>query len=108
MVFVSKYMVPKGFRGITLYPFIFVRELKDKNNVVLIYHERIHLRQQLEMLIIPFYIFYLLEWLVKWCYYRNRHVAYKNLSFEREAYQNEANFEYLKHRKWFQFLTYVR
>ena len=101
-------MVPKGFRGITLYPFIFVRELKDKNNVVLIYHERIHLRQQLEMLIIPFYIFYLLEWLVKWCYYRNRHVAYKNLSFEREAYQNEANFEYLKHRKWFQFLKYVR
>lgn len=101
-------MVPKGFRGITLYPFIFVRELKDKNNAVLIYHERIHLRQQLEMLIIPFYIFYLLEWLVKWCYYRNRHVAYKNLSFEREAYQNETNFEYLKHRKWFQFLKYVR
>jgi hypothetical protein len=107
MVFVSKYLVPSGFRGITLYPFIFLREAKDKSNAVLMHHERIHLRQQLELLVLPFYIIYLLEWFVKLCYYRNRNKAYRNLSFEREAYQNEANFEYLKKRKWFQVFRYI-
>lgn len=107
MVFVSKYIVPRGFRGMTLYPFIFLRHARDKSNPVLIHHERIHLRQQLELLVLPFYILYLLEWFVKLCYYRDRNKAYRNLSFEREAYENEANFEYLKKRKWFQFLRYV-
>ncbi len=107
MVFVSKYLVPRGFRGITLFPFIFLRHAKDKKNIILIYHERIHLRQQLELLILPFYMLYVLEWLVKLCYYRDRRKAYLNLSFEREAYQNESNFNYLKQRKWFQFLKYI-
>lgn len=107
MVFVSKYIVPKGFRGITLYPFIFLRDAKDKRNAILVYHERIHLRQQLELLILPFYILYVLEWLIKLCYYRNRNKAYLNLSFEREAYQNESDFTYLKKRRLFQFLKYI-
>jgi hypothetical protein len=107
MVFVSKYLVPKGFRGITLFPFIFLREAKDKSNTILIHHERIHLRQQLELLIFPFYLVYFLEWFVKLCYYRDRRKAYLNLSFEREAYQNESNLDYLKKRKWFQFLQYM-
>ncbi|MEM6718400.1 MAG: hypothetical protein AAF611_03695 [Bacteroidota bacterium] len=107
MVFVSKYIVPKGFRGITLYPFIFLRDAKDKSNAALVYHEKIHLRQQIELLILPFYVFYVLEWLIRLCYYRNRNKAYRNLSFEREAYQNDHDFEYLKKRKLFQFLKYM-
>lgn len=107
MVFVSKYIVPKGFRGITLYPFIFLRSTHDMLNKRLVYHERIHLRQQLELLVIPFYVLYILEWLVRLCYYRNRHKAYVNLSFEREAYCNEHDFTYLKNRKWFSFIHYL-
>ncbi|WP_205318050.1 hypothetical protein [Kordia sp. SMS9] len=107
MVFVSKYLVPRGFRGITLYPFIFLRDANDKSDAVLVHHERIHLRQQLELLILPFYILYVLEWLIRWCYYRNHHKAYVNLSFEREAYDNEGDFAYLKKRKLFQFLRYL-
>lgn len=100
-------MVPKGFRGITLYPFIFLRDANDKSNAVLVHHERIHLRQQLELLIVFFYILYVLEWFIRWCKYRNRQKAYRNLSFEREAYQNEHDFTYLKKRNWFQFLRYM-
>ncbi len=107
MVFVSKYLVPKGFRGITLFPFIFLRHAEDKKDAILIHHERIHLRQQLELLILPFYILYALEWLVRFCIYRNGYIAYRRLSFEQEAYQNETNLQYLKHRKWFQFLRYL-
>ena len=107
MVFVSKYLVPRGFRGITLYPFIFLRHAKDKKDAVLIHHERIHLRQQLELLILPFYILYVLEWLIRLCIYRNSYIAYRTLSFEKEAYLNEKDLNYLKKRKWFQFLKYL-
>ena len=107
MVFISKYIVPRGFRGITLFPFIFLRDKEDKSNAVLVYHERIHLRQQLELLILPFYVFYVTEWLIRLCYYRNRHRAYINISFEREAYDNEADFRYLKRRGLFRFLRYM-
>ncbi|QHI36780.1 hypothetical protein IMCC3317_21500 [Kordia antarctica] len=107
MVFVSKYLVPRGFRGLTLYPFIFLREAKDKSDAVLIHHEKIHLRQQSELLVLPFYVLYILEWIIRFCYYRNIYVAYRTLSFEKEAYRNETDFEYLKNRKWFQFLRYL-
>ena len=107
MVFISKYIVPKGFRGITLYPFIFLRDANDKKNAILVHNERIHLRQQLELLIIPFYVLYVSEWFVKLCYYRNKNKAYRSLSFEREAYENETDFSYLKKRRLFQFLRYM-
>lgn len=77
-----------------------------KKDDVLLNHERIHLKQQLELLILPFYIWYGLEWLVKWCIYKDRYIAYKNISFEREAYFHESNLDYLKKRRIFEFLKY--
>jgi len=107
MIFISKYIVPKGFIGITLYPFIFLKEKKLKNDVILLNHEKIHLKQQQELLIIFFYIFYGLEWFYKLAKYKNKHKAYQNLSFEREAYFNEKNLTYLKTRKLWAFLNYL-
>jgi len=52
MIIISKYLVPKGFIGLTLFPFIFLRTKNLKENPTLIHHEKIHLRQQLELLII--------------------------------------------------------
>ncbi|MDC1161964.1 hypothetical protein OAT18_00840 [Tenacibaculum sp.] len=107
MIFISKYIVPKGFVGLTLYPFIFLKRKDLKHDAVLINHEKIHLKQQIELLIIFFYLFYGLEWLIKLIKYRNGYVAYKNLSFEREAYQNEENLYYIKKRKYWNFLKYI-
>ena len=70
-------------------------------------HERIHLKQQFELLIIPFFIWYGLEFLVRLLQYRNRRDAYLNISFEREAYQNEFDLEYLKKRHFWSFLKYL-
>ena len=39
--------------------------------------------------------------------YRNGYIAYKNLSFEREAYKNEADLKYIKTRKHWAFLYYI-
>jgi len=107
MIFISKYLIPKGFVGITLYPFIFLKTKELKDNVVLVNHEKIHLKQQLELLIVFFYLFYIIEWMFKFLKYKNSKQAYYNLSFEREAYLNEKNLNYIKERKIAAFLKYL-
>jgi len=59
------------------------------------------------LLIIPFYVLYLLEFSLRLIQYRNFTRAYLNISFEREAYENEHNLKYLKSRKLFSFWKYV-
>ncbi|CAM1368501.1 conserved hypothetical protein [Tenacibaculum sediminilitoris] len=107
MIFILKHIIPKGFAGLTLYPFIFLKRKELKENPVLINHEKIHLKQQLELLIIFFYLFYFLEWFSRLLIYRNTSKAYNNLSFEREAYKNEHNLEYITTRKRWAFLSYL-
>lgn len=104
---VSKYLVPKGYRGMAVFPFVILRERKDADLPVLMNHERIHIRQQLELLIIPFFIWYFLEYLIRLLRYRDRFKAYRNISFEREAYATESNLKYLEHRKIFAFLKFI-
>lgn len=100
-------MVPKGFVGVTLYPFIFLKREDLKHDAELINHEKIHLQQQQELFIVFFFLFYLIEWTFKFLKYRNKFLAYKNLSFEREAYQNQDNLYYLDNRKIWAFLNYL-
>src|SRR5690606_29261306 len=101
---VAKYLIPKGYRGMAVFPFVVMKYEFDKKNKIFINHEKIHLRQQLEMLILPFFIWYVLEYLIRLIQYKNKDVAYHNISFEREAYTNETDLDYLKNRTLFQFL----
>lgn len=70
-------------------------------------HEFIHIKQWRELWYVGFLIWYVLEWLVRLIQYRNFDKAYKNISFEREAYANENYFGYLDERKLFAFLNYL-
>lgn len=106
MIIVSKYLVPNGYIALTLYPFIFLKSKKYVFNTTLIHHERIHIRQQLELLIIPFYMVYGIEFLVRFISCKNWKKAYKNISFEKEAFANETNFEFLKQRSFWNFIKY--
>lgn len=98
--------------GITLFPFIILREYyqgttnywRAKRERV-INHESIHIAQQGELLVIPFYVLYILEWFIKLFFYGKR--SYYNISFEREAYANEYDKEYLKNRKSYTWLKYI-
>ena len=90
----------------TLFPFVFLANAADKNDVVFVNHERIHLRQQLELLIVFFYVWYLLEYLCRLVQFRDRKKAYYAISFEREAYENEKDLGYLKARSFWKFLRY--
>lgn len=66
MILISRYIVPKGYTGIAIFPFVFLKARCLKENQILINHENIHLRQQLELLVLPFYVVYILEFLVRW------------------------------------------
>lgn len=104
---VAKYLIPKGYRGMAVFPFVFLKYDLDKNNPVFVNHEKIHLRQQLELLVLPFYVFYILEYIIRLIQYKNKNLAYRNISFEREAYTNESDLNYLKNRSFFGFLNYI-
>jgi len=104
----SKCLVPKRFVGITIFPFVILRNKNLKNDNVLLYHERIHLKQQLEMLVVFFFVWYGIEFLIRFIRHKNRFIAYRNISFEREAYANERDFKYLENRTWLAFLKYLK
>jgi hypothetical protein len=107
-VIVSKYLTPVGFRALTIYPFVFLREAKDKDDVVLLHHERIHLHQQKELLWVFFFLWYGLEFMVRWMRLRNKHAAYRAICFEREAYQNEKDLHFLERRPFWNFMCFIR
>jgi len=94
----------RGFSAINLLGVLFVHHgvyLSDE----LINHERIHSRQQCEMLFVFFFLAYFIEWLMRLPMRGN---AYRNISFEREAYSNQRDMDYLKHRRPYSWIRYVK
>ena len=86
----------KGFLAINLFGVLFVRGTYRDLSATVMNHEKIHTAQMKELWYIPFYVIYLLEWVVRLFMPSN---AYRNISFEREAYDNEGNMSYLANRK---------
>lgn len=70
-------------------------------------HERIHSAQQRELLYLPFYLFYLIEWLIRLLCYLNWDKAYRNISFEREAYRYGHDPTYLSSRRRYAWLRFL-
>ena len=96
----------RGFVAINLFGLLFVRkEYKGKIDSRTFNHESIHTAQMRELLYLGFYLAYVIEWCIRLFMRGN---AYRNISFEREAYSNESDVEYLKERKHFAFVSYLR
>lgn len=102
----SLVLLPRRYHAITIFPFIFLRR-GGVENEILVNHERIHLRQQAEMLVLPFYVWYLIEYLCKLAIYRSHDKAYRSISFEREAYRNDEDLMYLQKRKLWSSMKYL-
>ncbi len=107
IVLVNKFLLAKGFKGVSLWPFVILKDKYFKNDLILLNHEKIHLRQQAELLLVGFYVWYLIEYVVRIIQFKNRYMAYRNISFEREAYRNELNMNYTKSRSFWRFLNYL-
>lgn len=99
----TKYIPVRGFSAINLLGVLFVHPGVYLSQE-LINHERIHTAQILEMGIVGFYVWYLVEWLVRLVRDGN---AYRRLSMEREAYENQRDLDYLKHRRHYAWRKYL-
>ena len=132
MIKIYSNIIPfKGFMAMTVWPLLFIRKSAAYNfNETDERHEEIHGEQQKEMLFIGFmlaavmvvtnfgwwsllalplfFYWYGIEYVIKLCYYRNSTTAYKNISFEREAYAHQHELDYLFYRNPFAWFRYIR
>jgi len=90
--------------AITLYPFIISKEPMDE---VVLNHEKIHIRQQEELLVLGFYALYFMWWAIGMLKGKGGFQSYYEIPFEIEAYENESNPQYLEKRKRFAFRDYI-
>jgi len=91
-------------KAITIYPFVFV---KGKADIRLRIHEYIHLKQQRELFVVGFYVLYIWYWLKNIVWHKmDSRTAYREIPFEREAYENENNFVYALNRERFAWRNY--
>lgn len=103
MKIIKNKIIPfKGFSAIYLFGLLFTKKELSKAEIN---HELIHERQAKEMLFVFFYLWYLIEWLIRLTQKGN---AYHKISFEREAYINQNNLLYLSRRKMFNFIKYIK
>jgi len=127
-VIINKLIPLKDYTAITIWPLVFARrELRTQE----LRHEKIHWWQHLEEMLLmggivwmmvllgvlspwwfmgvpfTFYLWYVIEWLIRWAIYRNRTEAYYNISFEQEAYNHQGDSSYLDDRLWFSWLSYL-
>lgn len=90
--------------GMAVFPFILLNNVSLKKDKVILNHEKIHLRQQLELLVLPFYVAYLINYLINRLKYKNHDEAYRKIIFEQEAYRNDSDLNYLAKRKSYAWL----
>jgi hypothetical protein len=67
---ITKYLIPRGFRGITTFPFIFIRYPADKENRVLLIMKNT-LAPAIRIISTLFFMVHF-EYLVRFVQYKNR------------------------------------
>lgn len=128
---VNKFLPFKGFVAMTVWPFIFIRKDKELKFIDKVKrHEYIHVYQQIECLLVGavlaflmliigcgwwslislglFFELYAVEWIIKGLInFGNSRKAYRSISFEREAFENQENPDWLDDRPKFYWIKYV-
>lgn len=130
----ARLLLPRGYSAITLFGHVFVKASESETKRETITHEEIHVEQWKELMfftffvlnvpiigytgisytmwtivisLLAFYIWYIVEYLVRLVITRNHNKAYYGICFEEEAYDNESSEDYTSERGWFSFLNYL-
>jgi len=99
------HLAPINIWAISLGIFVFCRgEMSDTTRR----HETIHFQQQLELLFVFQWILYGLFYLIQLIRLKNKKFAYYENPFEREAFGNEEQVDYLENRPRYAWLKYLR
>lgn len=94
------------YHTINLFGILFTkRDHLTKDTVT---HEQIHTAQMKEMLFVFFYLWYGIEYIIIRFFHKKQNSAYHDVSFEEEAYANQYNDNYLKMRKHYAWLKYIK
>lgn len=128
---IAKHLLFANYTTITLFAWVFTKWSEKEARQSTINHECVHVRQWIELTVasalllwigllvfgysawwlllsaLTFYIWYVLEFLVKWFYgifVADKYNAYKNISFEREARLSEKDNNYLENSTYFAWL----
>lgn len=80
---------PRSYRAITIFPFVFYKGAPLTTSELR--HETVHLWQQIALLLLPFYLLYLLFWLIGLLLHSDTFLAYRSIPFERSAYRLESH-----------------
>jgi len=95
--------------AMALWPLIIIKTQQLRTNKALINHEKIHHRQQLELLILPYHIWYFSEYALGLIKYRFNHdLAYRSISFEKEAYTHQGQLDFLNKRPFLNHLKFFK
>jgi hypothetical protein len=95
------------YTGLSFFIFIWICKL-TKDEIRLVRHEKIHFLQQVEMLFLFHWILYAFYYIVARAKGHGHYAAYRNNPFELEAYANESDVTYLKTRRVFAWVRYIR
>lgn len=107
MIIVKNKIIPFGsYTTINLFGILFTKS--DYLSPTTINHERIHTKQMLELLIVGYYLWYIIEYIIVHFCHKKQNDAYHDISFEEEAHNNDNNLHYLDNRKHFAWWKYVR
>jgi hypothetical protein len=106
MIITVKILQRWSIAAMAIWPLILVAKPGYRDRPVLINHERIHLRQQTETLLIGFILLYFGQYVILRTKGSTHDQAYRGLAMEREAKENERNLNYLRKRIFFAFLSY--
>jgi hypothetical protein len=107
IIIITEKRIFKYYTGFSFFIFIWISRL-EQNSVRLIRHETIHFRQQVELLFVFHWLLYGLFYTISRLKGQRHYIGYRYNPFELEAYGNDSNPEYLKQRKLFAWLRYLR
>ena len=95
---ILSYLAPIDIGAITIGPFVFSRGVMSERTKN---HEAIHWQQYIECGVIGFIILYYIFYAINLFRYKDGQTAYYMIPFEKEAYNNDENMDYLETRKRF-------
>ena len=102
----TKYFPFGSYTTINIFGVLFTKQ--DRLIPSTINHEKIHTEQMKEMGYIFFYLWYFIEYLLIRLFHKKQDNAYHDVSFEEEAYNNQYNYSYLKSRKHYAWIKFLK
>lgn len=107
MIVIRNNIIPfGGYKCINICGILFA-----KKNAILdeetLNHEAIHSAQIFEMLVVFFYLWYVIEFIIRFLSSFKWKESYKKIGFEQESNYNESDLEYLDSRNHYAWFYYI-